>query len=387
MYREDMSSISNYRHGRLTRTGVLLVNLGTPDAATPAAVRKFLAEFLSDPRVIEAPRWLWLPLLHGAILQIRPRLSAAAYRQIWTDAGSPLLVNSKNIAAALAQSLQARLHGPLAVPLAHASATPTIPVVLGMTYGNPSIAAALQILQSAQAERILVLPLFPQYSATSTASVFDRVTMELRRWRWVPELRFVNHYYDEPAYVEALARRIAAHWEFKAARSFLLFSFHGIPKSYVMAGDPYYCQSLNTARRVAERLQLTANEWSVGFQSRVGRAEWIGPYTEEVLRQRAADGLHDVAVICPGFATDCLETLEEIAIRYRDSFLDAGGASYSYIPALNSDPDHIELLTEVVERHIQGWPLARTENQSENPAEDAARQQVLQRALSKGALR
>ena len=355
-----------YQHGRIARTGVLIANLGTPDAPTPRAVRKFLAEFLGDPRVIEAPRWLWLPILHGVILRLRPRLSAAAYRQIWTTAGSPLLVHSRRLADAVAAALQAD--------------GTEIPVVLGMTYGNPSIPQALRTLRAADVERLLVLPLFPQYSGTSTASVFDRVTSVLRQWRWVPELRFINHYHDEPAYIEALARRVTSHWQARE-RSFLLFSFHGIPKSYVTAGDPYYCQSLHTARRLAEALQLADEDWSIAFQSRVGRAEWIGPYTETMLVERARAGQRRITVMCPGFATDCLETLEEIALRNREAFLRAGGESFDYIPALNADADHVELLTRLAQRHLQGWPAGGAAA-ARGVAEDS-----LRRALAKGASR
>jgi ferrochelatase len=324
------------------RIGVLLVNLGTPDDPTPAAVRRFLAEFLGDPRVVEAPRWWWLPVLHGVILRIRPARSAHAYRQIWTERGSPLLVYSRELAA--------RLQTAVGTP-----ADSGITVALGMTYGNPSIEGGLEQLREGGATRILVLPLYPQYSCTTTAPVFDRVTRVLQRWRRVPEIRFVADYYNEPSYIEACAASIEAHWR-THPRGHLLFSFHSVPKSYVDQGDPYHAQCIATARRIAQRLKLGENEWSISFQSRVGRAEWLRPYTDELLLQYAQQGPREITVACPGFATDCLETLEEIAIRNRELFLKSGGTAYDYVPALNASEAHVALLTEIVARHVQNWP-------------------------------
>lgn len=327
------------------RIGVLLVNLGTPDAPTPAAVRRFLAEFLSDPRVVEAPRWWWLPVLYGVILQIRPARSAHAYRQIWTERGSPLLLHSHELATRLRESIKERIGQ-------------GIVVALGMTYGNPSLEGALEQLRDRGVTRILVLPLYPQYSCSTTASVFDKVTRVLQRWRRVPEIRFIAHYYDEPAYIEACAASIDAHRR-RHGRRHLLFSFHGIPKSYVDGGDPYYAQCAATAQRIARHLDLEDGEWSMSFQSRVGRAEWLRPYTDELLRQYARKGPREIAVACPGFATDCLETLEEIAIRNRELFLKSGGTAYDYVPALNASEAHVAFLTQLVARHVQGWPVER----------------------------
>lgn len=334
----------DFQHGRPERLGILLVNLGTPDAPTPPAVRRFLAEFLSDPRVIELPRWLWLPILHGVILRIRPRRSAHAYQQIWTDRGSPLMVQSQDLAA--------RLHVELTRQLG-----PTVSLTLGMVYGNPSIPHALRQLREAGATRILVLPLYPQYSGTTTASVFDRVSRTLQGWRWVPELRFITQYHDDPAYIDAVAASIEQHWHSRGDRSHLLFSFHGIPKSYLLAGDPYHCQCHKTARLVAERLLLADTDWSLSFQSQVGRAEWLRPYTDELLVEFARNGRRDITVACPGFAIDCLETLEEIELRNRATFLASGGRSYAYVPALNASDAQVALLTGLVVRHSQGWPL------------------------------
>jgi protoporphyrin/coproporphyrin ferrochelatase len=335
------SSLAEHEHARVPRIGILLVNLGTPHAPTRSAVRQFLAEFLSDPRVIEAPRWLWLPILHGVILQIRPPRSAHAYKQIWTARGSPLLHHCQELAELLSKQLQAR-HGE------------RICVEIGMTYGAPSIGSALRQLRAAGMQRLLVLPLYPQYSATSTGSVFDRVTAELQRWRWVPELSFINHYHDHPSYIAALSTSIETHWT-THPQQHLLFSFHGLPRRYMLAGDPYYCQCLKTARLVAERLDLQPDEWSLAFQSQVGREEWLRPYTDQLLIQYAASDRKRVTLVCPGFAVDNLETLEEIAIRNRTLFLEHGGESYDYVPALNASSAHVELLCELVGQQLPGW--------------------------------
>ena len=226
-----------------------------------------------------------------------------------------------------------------------------------MTYGSPAIPAALEQLRSAGVRRLVVLPLYPQYSGTTTASVFDRVTSQLQRWRWVPELRFIGNYHDEPAYIDAIAASIREHWR-THERGHLLFSFHGIPRRYLLAGDPYHCQCLKSARLIAERLGLEAGAWSVSFQSQVGREEWLRPYTDETLVKMAREGQRRVSVVCPGFATDCLETLEEIAIRNRAPFMANGGEFYDYIPALNAGDAHAELLAELIARHARGWPAA-----------------------------
>jgi len=332
----------DFEHGAVERLGVLLVNLGTPDGPTPAAVRRYLAEFLWDPRVIELPRPLWWLILHGIILRARPGRSAHAYRQIWTPDGSPLLLHSRRLAADLQRELTGSLRGEVSVELA-------------MTYGNPAIAERLAAMLAANVRRLIVLPLFPQYSATTTASVFDRVGAALRQWRWLPELRFIAQYHDEPAYIDALAASVEEHWQ-RHGRKHLLMSFHGVPRRYLLAGDPYHCACQKTARLLAERLHLDSGGWSLGFQSRVGREEWLRPYTDELLHQYAHDGPKQITSICPGFATDCLETLEEIAIRNRADFLAHGGESFDYVPALNSRPTHVRLLADLVRRHAQGWP-------------------------------
>lgn len=334
---------SDYRHDAPECVGVLLANLGTPDAPTPRALRRYLAQFLWDPRVIEWPRPLWWLVLHGIILNIRPARSAKLYQKVWTDQGSPLLVISRQQVEALKTTLQQRFSGPVAV-------------ALGMRYGNPSVSAGLDELRRKGARRLLVLPLYPQYSATTTASTFDAVAQELKSWRWLPELRFVNHYADDEGYIQALAARIRQHWDAHGRGARLVFSFHGIPKRYLLAGDPYHCECHKTARLVAQALQLPDEAWQVCFQSRFGREEWLTPYTDETLRALPSQGVKSVDLCCPGFAADCLETLEEIAVENRQVFLDAGGKRYSYIPALNNMPEHIAALSDIVLRHCQGWP-------------------------------
>jgi protoporphyrin/coproporphyrin ferrochelatase len=316
-------------------TGVLLVNLGTPDAPTTSAVRRYLAEFLSDPRVVEMPRLLWMLILHGIILRTRPARSAAAYRKVWTDRGSPLLAISQDQTAALQQLLGQRMEQPVRVELA-------------MRYGNPSISAGLERLRQANARRIIVLPLYPQYSATTSASTFDAIAKTLQQWRWLPDLEFISHYHDHPDYIAALTKSVQDYWQQNGMPEKLLISFHGIPQDYATAGDPYPDECRTTARLLAEELQLNSEQWSISFQSRLGRKEWIRPYTDEILKQWGAAGVKSVHVICPGFPADCLETLEEIAVENREYFIAAGGGDYEYIPALNSSSTHIQALTEII---------------------------------------
>ena len=331
-----------YEHGAASRAGVLLVNLGTPDDPSTASVRRYLAEFLWDPRVIEMPRALWWLILHGVILRIRPPRSAHAYRKIWTERGSPLLVESRGLAEALGARL-ARQFGDRVI------------VDLAMTYGRPAIHDVLEGFRRRNVQRLIVLPLYPQYSSTTTGTIFERVTRQLSRWRWMPELRFVNQYWECESYLAAVADSVTAHWR-THGRKHLLFSFHSIPKRYFLAGDPYHCFCHGTARAVATRLGLADGDWSMGFQSRFGKEEWLKPYVDGLLNEYAQSGPRQVTVVCPGFATDCLETLEEIAMQNRDLFLAEGGTEFDYVPCLNSSAAHAGALADVVLQHGGGWP-------------------------------
>lgn len=336
--------LPDFDHGADAPTGILIANLGTPDAAEPSAVRRYLAEFLWDPRVVEQPRWLWWLVLHGVILRVRPRRVARAYATVWTDDGSPLLAISLRQREALQRLLARQCAAP-------------VEVVLGMRYGQPSIASALESLRRKGVRRLLVLPLYPQYSATTTAAVFDAVFDELKTWRWVPELRLIQHYHDDPGYIGALAASVEAHWTAQGRAERLMMSFHGLPRRYLKAGDPYYCECHATGRLLAERLGLTDDAWRLTFQSRFGREEWLKPYTDHTLRDWAREGIRRVQVICPGFSADCLETLEEIAEQNKEAFIAAGGESLDYIPALNDRPEHIDALAALALRHAADWPL------------------------------
>ncbi len=320
-------------------TGVLLTNLGTPDAPTPAALRKYLAQFLSDPRVIETPRWIWWFILHGVILRVRPRHSAKAYRAVWTEAGSPLLAISEKQCGAIRSELDK-------------DAGPSVRVELGMRYGNPSIRSALEKLQAYKVRKLVILPLYPQYSAATTASTFDAVAGVLKTWRHIPEVRMITGYHDDPGYIDALAESVRSQWAQSGRPDKLLFSFHGLPRSYVLAGDPYADECRATARLLARQLDLDEGLWDVSFQSRFGPREWLQPYTDKLLQEWGGSGIGHVHVICPGFAADCLETLEEIKLQNRDFFLAAGGKTFSYIPALNDRPRHITALCDIIRTHI-----------------------------------
>ncbi len=347
--------------------GVLLVNLGTPAAPTPRAVRRYLAQFLSDRRIVELPRWLWWPVLHGVILRLRPRQSAALYAKVWTAEGSPLATGTAALAAGLQESIRAQRPGPILVR--HA-----------MRYGEPAIGPVLREMAAAGMRRLLVLPLFPQYSGTTTASVMDAIGQELASWRRVPDLRFIAGYHADAAWIEALARSVEAHWQRAGRAPRLLLSFHGIPERYARAGDPYPDQCRASARRLRERLGLAEDAVIVAFQSRVGRTRWTGPYTEDLLEALPREGVRHLQVLCPGFAIDCLETLEEIAIRNHARFLRAGGERFEYIPALNAGAAHVEALGGRILREGQGWPEF-------DPAWDPQRAAAQRAALARKAAR
>ena len=359
-----------FEHDRAPRIGVLLVNLGTPEAPTPAAVRRYLAEFLSDPRVVEIPRAVWQPILHGVVLRTRPAQSAKKYRAIWTADGSPLALHSARQRTLLLGYLGQRLKK-AGLP------SDFCPVELGMRYGNPSIESALAKLAGANAERILVLPLYPQYAASTTASAFDRVAGVLRERRRMPGLRFVDCFHDDPGYIRALAQNVNDYWMKNGRPDRLLLSFHGLPRRTLERGDPYHCHCQKTGRLLADELGLDRNQSMVTFQSRFGRAEWLQPYTAATLQALGREGVGRVDVFCPGFVSDCLETLEEIGIEGKATFVKAGGKAFHLIPCLNEHPLWIAALADIAWRQLQGWLVP--------PPDAAARERTRQRAKALGA--
>lgn len=324
------------------RTALLLVNLGTPAAPTTDAVVEYLAEFLSDPRVVELPRWSWWPVLHGYVLRTRPRHSAEAYAKVWRDDGSPLLVFSERLADAVRAEIEHRASG-------------KVEVALAMTYGEPSVIATLESLLARGVRRVVILPLFPQYSATSTGAALDAVTRAMQKLRWPPEVRTVGDYHGDPGYLAALAASVQTHWSRNGRGDKLLLSFHGIPQRYAKAGDPYPEQCHDTARRLGDALGMADDELLVTFQSRLGRQPWLRPYTDEIVEQLARQDVKTLDVLCPGFAVDCLETLEEVALRYRTTFLTNGGQQFRYIPALNAGSAHATALADIAMRQLAGW--------------------------------
>ncbi|MFK7994911.1 MAG: ferrochelatase [Granulosicoccus sp.] len=336
----------HFEHGTNEKLGVLIVNLGTPTAPETGAVRRYLAEFLSDPRIIELPRWLWYVLLHGIILRIRPSRSAKAYREVWSEeSGSPLLSISRQQESALRTELTRRFGE-------------HVHVALGMRYGEPSIDSAISELEAANVRRMIVLPMYPQYSGTTTASVFDAVTSRLQKTRWIPELRFINQFCDQKAFVISLANSVRESWDEHGRGDLLVTSYHGIPKRYLTNGDPYHCLCHKTSRLLAEELQIAPEKILVVFQSRVGREEWLRPYCDETMKNLPGEGVKSIDVLCPAFSADCLETIEEISGENREYFEEHGGERFQYIPCLNDRPDHIRFLGDLVERHSQGWPEA-----------------------------
>lgn len=329
-------------HARLPRAGILLANLGTPDRPDSAALRKYLREFLWDRRVVEVPRPIWWLILNLIIVPFRAPRSAEAYRRVWTERGSPLLYHTRDLARAMYHEFE--------------RSQPQVRVYPAMRYGTPGIADALEQARADNVQRLIVLPMYPQYSGTTTASVFDGLASALKAVRWLPELRFITHYHYDEAWVELIADRIRAHQETHGKPEKLLFSFHGIPRKYLLKGDPYYCECQSSARRIAARLKLETDAWQVTFQSRLGRAEWLKPYTDHTVASLGENGVKHVQVVCPGFAVDCLETIDEIALENRETFEHAGGEKLEYIPALNAEADHARVLTELCWRHGQGWP-------------------------------
>jgi protoporphyrin/coproporphyrin ferrochelatase len=354
----------SYTHGQQAKTGILLCNLGTPDAPTAPALRRYLAEFLGDARVVEIPRPIWWLILHGIILRVRPKKSAAKYASIWTPEGSPLKAWTEKQAKLLRGYLGERGH--------------QVEVRYAMRYGQPSIAAQLDAMKAEGCTRVLVVPAYPQYSGTTTASVFDAVYGWASKIRLVPELRFVNRYHDQAGYIEALKSRVQQHWLAHGRPDKLLMSFHGVPQRTLEMGDPYHCECHKTGRLLAEALGLKKDEYVVTFQSRFGKAKWLEPYTEPTLKALAGKGTKRVDVICPGFTSDCLETLEEIAQEARETFLHAGGQDFHYIPCLNDSAPWIRALADLCEQHLGGWP-------TREPHDAASAEATRQRAIAMGA--
>lgn len=337
-----------FTHGALPTgpsTALLLCNLGTPNAATPSAVRSYLAQFLADRRVVEIPRLLWFFILHGIILRTRPAKSAAKYASVWTAEGSPLRVWTEKQSKLLHGYLGERGH--------------KVTVRYAMRYGDPSIPSVLSELKKGGAKRVLILPLYPQYSGPTTASVCDAVYEWARSTRNLPEFRFINHYHDDTGYIDALTKRIRDYWQTHGRPDKLVLSFHGVPERTLMLGDPYHCECRKTARLLGESLGLKKDQIVVTFQSRFGKAKWLQPYTEPTLIALAKQGLHRVDVACPGFTSDCLETLEEIGMEARDAFLGSGGKEFHYIPCLNDQHEWIVALSNLAIRHLQGWDTQR----------------------------
>ncbi len=324
------------------RIGVLVVNLGTPDSPSYFSVQRYLREFLADRRVINTSRFVWLPVLYGFVLPFRPIRTARNYRKIWMHGGSPLAVYSRRLSGKIEDALRGQLGD-------------RVRVALGMTYGNPSIAAAIRTLAEQNCRRLLVLPLYPQYCSATTGSVFDAASRALRRWRWLPETRFVNDYHDYAGYIDALTGRIERHWREHGGRAHLLLSYHGIPAMYVTEGDPYQAQAERTTALLVARLGLAEGEWSHCYQSRFGPVQWLQPYTEDTLKSLAKRGIRRATIVSPSFAVDCLETLEECGIEYGDTFIGLGGESLSLVPALNDDDRHAEALASLARRGLEGW--------------------------------
>ena len=359
-----------FAHDRVPKIGVLMINLGTPDAPSPSAVRRYLAQFLTDPRVIEIPKWLWAPILYGVILLVRPAKSARKYASIWTKDGSPLLVHSNRQRTLLLGYLGQRVK-------AAGMPADQCPVEVGMCYGNPSVGSAIDKLRGANCEKILVLPQYPQYSASATAAAFDAVAAHLKYSRRLPALRFVETFHDDPGYIKALAQTVNDYWQRNGRPAHLVLSFHGVPRRTLEMGDPYHCFCHITGRLLVRELGLAPDQWTLTFQSRFGKAPWLKPYTVDVLQTLGEARTARVDVFCPGFVADCLETLEEIAMEGKATFVKAGGGEFHAIPCLNEDPAWIAALADLAFRNLTGW--------LEPPPDRDARELTLVRAKALGA--
>jgi len=325
-------------HAARGKVGVLLLNLGTPDAPTASAVRRYLAEFLSDPRVVEIPKLLWMLILYGIVLRVRPAKSAALYQKVWTEAGSPLMDISLRQTAKLSDKLTADGH--------------QVSVHLAMRYGNPSVASTLREMHKQGIDKLVVLPLYPQYAAPTTGSAFDAIAKELSQWRYLPSLHFINTYHDNPDFIAALVNSIRDDFDKHGKPQKLVLSYHGMPERNLHLGDPYYCFCMKTTRLVAEQLGLSKDEFAITFQSRFGKAKWLQPYTDATMAALPSQGVRDVAIVCPAFSADCLETLEEIVGENGHIFTHAGGEKFRYIPALNDNDDHIAMMANLVKPYL-----------------------------------
>tara|TARA_B100000767_G_C19772431_1_gene540756 strand:- start:1295 stop:2326 length:1032 start_codon:yes stop_codon:yes gene_type:complete len=335
---------TDFDHNKKPKIGVLLTNLGTPQAATGKALRVYLKQFLSDPRVVEIPRIIWWFILNVIILNVRPNRSAKLYQSVWTDRGSPLLFHTVDQANAIREKLQHECGD-----------NNEIIVHYAMRYGQPSVESELEKLQHQGASKILVLPLYPQYSGATTGSTFDVIAELFSSTRWIPDFRFVSSYHDDERYIQACVDQIKQHWQHNEPSEKLMLSYHGVPKRYLESGDPYYCQCQKTSRLIREKLGLDEQQCITTFQSRFGKAEWLKPYTDETLKELGQGGTLSIDVFCPGFSADCLETLEEIAVENKEYFIEAGGHHYSYISALNSEANHIDALTKIIKNNINSW--------------------------------
>ena len=343
--------MSTYNHLQNPKIGVLLVNTGTPAAPTKKALRPYLKQFLWDPRIVDTPRWLWWIILNGIILNTRPKKSARAYQRIWTERGSPLAMHTEDQALALGKYFKIEWGDTLVVDWA-------------MRYGSPSIPERLDAMHQQGVEKLLVFPLFPQFASATTASISDAVADYYKTRMWLPEIRLINNYCDNEKYINALADSIESHWQANGKADKLIFSYHGEPLRYLHKGDPYHCQCLKTTRLVAEKLNLQQDQYLTSFQSRFGPGDWLKPYTDEVLKALPSQGVKKVQILCPGFSADCLETVDEIAIENKEYFMEAGGESFDYIPALNSNAKHINVLASIIDGQLSSWSTIKNQNRA-----------------------
>ena len=332
----------DYKHGSKENVGVLITNLGTPDKPKTKELQTYLKEFLSDPRVIEVPKLFWQLILRTIILNLRPKKVAKLYKSIWKKEGGPLLVMLEKQKKGIVKILRNKKKN--------------VKIEIGMRYGNPSIKLGLEKLRKQKCRRILILPLYPQYCAATTGITFDKVTEVLRKWRWIPEVRFINNYFEEPLYLDCLIKSIKDSWQEFGKSQKLIFSYHGVPKKYLLKGDPYHCFCQKTTRLVVEKMKLKEKEYMTTFQSRFGPDEWLQPYTDKTLENLPSKNIKKIHIISPGFSSDCLETLEELEVENKEIFMSSGGKKFNYIKCLNDNPEHLNMLALLILNHLKGWP-------------------------------